>query len=46
MSPFLRKCRTGAIWGTRMLNGEFSYDFAVYPFVNDWPEASIDRSTL
>lgn len=34
------------IWGTRMLNGEFSYDFAVYPFVNDWPEADLHRRAL
>lgn len=31
------------VWGTRMLEGEFTYEFAVYPFAGDWQEAAVHR---
>lgn len=34
------------IWGTRMLNGDFSYEFSVYPFSGHWKEADIHRKAL
>lgn len=34
------------IWGTRMLNGEFAYEFALYPFSGDWKEADLHRHAL
>jgi len=34
------------IWGTRMLNGEFAYEFALYPFRGDWQEADLHRRAL
>lgn len=34
------------VWGTRMLNGDFSYEFALYPFTGDWQEADLHRRAL
>jgi len=34
------------IWGTRMLNGDFQYDFAIYPFIGAWQEADLHRQAL
>ncbi len=34
------------IWGTRMLNGEFIYEFALYPFAGDWGKADLHRRAL
>ena len=34
------------VWGTRMLNGDFSYEFALYPFSGDWREADLHRRAL
>ncbi len=34
------------IWGTRMLDGDFSYDFALYPFTGDWKTAGLHRRAL
>ena len=34
------------IWGTRMLNGQFCYEFAVYPFANGWREADLHRRAM
>jgi Glycosyl hydrolase family 57 len=34
------------IWGTRMLNGDFSYEFALYPFTGDWQKADLYRGAL
>ncbi len=34
------------IWGTRMLRGDFSYEFALYPFVGRWKEADLHRKAL
>ena len=34
------------IWNTRMLTGEFSYEFALYPFTGDWRAAGLHRRAL
>ncbi|MFC2123179.1 glycosyl hydrolase-related protein [Bacteroidota bacterium] len=34
------------IWGTRMLHGQYSYEFAIYPFSGKWQEADIHRKSL
>jgi len=34
------------IWGTRMLNGDFTYEFAVYPFAGDWNQADLHRRAI
>jgi alpha-mannosidase len=34
------------VWGTRMLNGDFTYEFALYPFVGDWRKADLHRRAL
>lgn len=34
------------IWGTRMLNGEFTYEFAIHPFVGNWRQADLHRRAL
>jgi len=34
------------VWGTRMLNGDFSYEFAIYPFTGDWRKADLHRRAL
>lgn len=34
------------IWGTRMLYGSLSYEFALYPFLGSWREAGLHRLAL
>jgi alpha-mannosidase len=34
------------IWGTRMLDGDFSYEFALYPFAGGWGSADLHRKAL
>ncbi len=34
------------IWGTRMLKGEFGYEFAVWPFSGAWKDADLHRRAL
>jgi len=34
------------IWGTRMLNGDFTYEFALYPFGGDRRKADLHRRAL
>ncbi len=34
------------VWGTRMLNGDFTYEFALYPFHGSWREADLHRRAL
>ena len=34
------------VWGTRMLYGPFSYEFALLPFSGDWREADLHRRAL
>ncbi|UCG26737.1 MAG: hypothetical protein JSV24_07080, partial [Bacteroidales bacterium] len=34
------------IWGTRILDGSYSYEFAIYPFSGLWEEADIHRRAL
>ncbi len=34
------------IWGTRMLHGSYSYEFAIYPFTGSWEETDIHRRAL
>jgi len=34
------------IWGTRMLNGDFTYEFALYPFDGDWRRPDLHRRAL
>ncbi|UCC97768.1 MAG: hypothetical protein JSW66_18230 [Phycisphaerales bacterium] len=34
------------IWGTRMLNGDFTYEFAIHPFTGDWSKADLHRRAL
>ncbi len=34
------------IWGTRMLKGDFKYEFAFEPFAGDWREAELHRHAL
>ena len=34
------------IWNTRMLTGEFEYEFALYPFAGDWRAAGLHRRAL
>ena len=34
------------IWGTRMLNGSYSYDFAIYPYTGNWKEADLHKKSL
>jgi len=34
------------IWGTRMLNGDFTYEFALYPFSGDWRRHDLHRRAL
>ncbi len=31
------------IWGTRMLSGDFEYEFALYPFTGPWAAADLHR---
>jgi alpha-mannosidase len=34
------------IWGTRMLHGDYTYEFAIYPFSGVWQEADIHRKSI
>jgi alpha-mannosidase len=34
------------IWGTRMLSGDFSYEFAIYPFSGRWRKADLHRRAV
>jgi hypothetical protein len=34
------------IWGTRMLSGDFEYEFALYPFTGQWVDADLHRHAL
>ncbi|HUU20419.1 MAG TPA: hypothetical protein VMW72_24940 [Sedimentisphaerales bacterium] len=34
------------VWGTRMLNGDFIYEFSLYPFSGDWRQADLHRRAL
>jgi hypothetical protein len=34
------------IWGTRMLTGDFEYEFALYPFTGKWADADLHRHAL
>jgi hypothetical protein len=34
------------IWGTRMLTGDFTYEFAVFPFAGKWRQADLHRQAL
>lgn len=34
------------VWGTRMLNGTYSYEFALYPFAGSWQQADLHRKAI
>ncbi len=34
------------VWGTRMLTGDFSYEFALYPFTDAWTAADLHRRAV
>ncbi len=34
------------IWGTRMLSGEFVYEFSLWPFEGPWQEAGLHKHAL
>jgi alpha-mannosidase len=34
------------VWGTRMLNGYFNYEFALHPFAGEWGRAGLHRGAL
>ena len=34
------------VWGTRMLTGDYSYEFSLFPFDVAWTEADLHRDTL
>jgi hypothetical protein len=34
------------VWGTRMLSGDFEYEFALYPFSGRWAAADLHRQAL
>lgn len=34
------------IWGTRMLNGDYAYEFAVHPFTGEWRQADLHRQAI
>ena len=34
------------IWGTRMLTGDYSYEFSLYPFEGEWRKADLHRRAL
>jgi hypothetical protein len=34
------------IWGTRMLTGDFTYEFALFPFTEKWQQADLHRQAL
>jgi len=34
------------IWGTRMLQGNYNYEFALFPFQNSWQSADLHREAI
>jgi len=34
------------IWGTRMLHGNYNYEFALFPFENRWQSADLHREAI
>ncbi len=34
------------VWGTRILSGEYSYEFSLFPFEGPWTEAGLHRRAL
>lgn len=34
------------IWGTRMLTGDFVYEFAIYPFTGPWQKADLHKRAI
>jgi len=34
------------IWGTRMLRGDYTYEFAIYPFAGRWQNADLHRKAI
>ena len=34
------------VWGTRMLTGDFTYEFALYPFAGAWAAADLHRHAV
>lgn len=34
------------VWGTRMLSGDFSYEFAVRPFIGSWHRTELQREAI
>ncbi|UCG57777.1 MAG: hypothetical protein JSU70_23295 [Phycisphaerales bacterium] len=34
------------VWGTRMLSGDFEYEFAIYPFTGRWQKADLHRRAI
>ena len=34
------------VWGTRMLSGDFEYEFALYPFMGKWAGADLHRHAI
>jgi alpha-mannosidase len=34
------------VWGTRILSGEYGFEFALYPFEGPWAEAGLHRRAL
>ncbi|HEY8781049.1 MAG TPA: hypothetical protein VIM16_05515 [Mucilaginibacter sp.] len=34
------------VWGTRMLNGTYSYEFALYPFSGAWQNAGLHKKAI
>jgi hypothetical protein len=34
------------VWGTRMLSGDFEYEFALYPFTGPWTDADLHRHAV
>ena len=34
------------VWGTRMLSGKYSYEFALYPFTGPWAAAGLHRAAM
>lgn len=34
------------IWGTRMLEGVYSYDFSMFPFSSPWQQANLHREAI
>jgi alpha-mannosidase len=34
------------VWGTRILYGQYTYEFAILPFKGNWKEADLHRKTL